>query len=126
MDIILCSDHLTLVLAVWSSTRHLIYNLPNLHFHICKYKCGKKWERHRGYPGVPLAPSAWKLHSEGGLLQVRKRPDCRALPTLLCPENLQDFVVRGFLELIQCDSLHDKWSTHCYTQSLFQVPTCEA
>lgn len=27
--------------------------------------------------------------------------DCRALPTLLCPEHLQDFVVQAFLELIQ-------------------------
>lgn len=45
MDMILCSGHLTLILAVCPNPnpiRHLIHNLPNLHFHICKYKCGKK------------------------------------------------------------------------------------
>lgn len=128
---ILCSGHLTLVLAVRPNpnpnpTRHPIHNLPNLHFHICKYKWQETVMTQRSAWCSPCTISLEATlggRPAAGKAQERTlESDCRALPTLLCPEHLQDFVVQAFLELIQRDSLHDKWSTRCLTQSLFEVP----
>lgn len=115
MDIILCSDHLIFVsLAIYRTSQ----NLLSLYFFICKYlsvaRNGNDTEASLVLP-LHSQPRS-NTHREGGLLHVGKEeareqmlgPDCRVLPTLLCPENIQDFVVQGFLELIQGDSLHDK------------------
>lgn len=61
---------------------------------------------------APLAQWAWKQHSEAHWGKEAQEqmlaPDCRALPALTCPGDLQDFLVQGFLEPAQRDNLHDE------------------